>query len=196
MRLCAATKTEGKETQGEKREKTKQVNNRCDRMHWKMWKRAKREKCKWLCGRAADEWRWGGTTVFCSNQNDLLRGCGGGNMETSHFKYVSRLGDIHEWNSSLLSRNSTRDQNITHWLIFNLKKKALLAHLLQCCCQVPQGWRRETVPDGNALRRIYFFSMQWVTFLWGYCNFLAVSFLFFKLYVLELLQQSLSAAKK
>lgn len=109
-----------KKHRGKRGKKTKQVNNRCDRMHWKMWKRAKREKCKWLCGRAADEWRWGGTTVFCSNQNDLLRGCGGGNMETSHFKYVSRLGDIHEWNSSL---NSTRDQNITHWLIFNFKKK-------------------------------------------------------------------------
>lgn len=58
----------------------KQVNNRCDRINRKIWKKAKIENANDCVG---DHW-WSGEGVetrgFCSNQNDLLRGGWGGGI--------------------------------------------------------------------------------------------------------------------
>lgn len=48
-----------------------QVKNRCDRMNWKMWKRAKRGNANEWVGEPGRR-RWDRKTLFCSNHNDLL----------------------------------------------------------------------------------------------------------------------------
>lgn len=197
MRFCTATKKAGKGTGGEKKRKNKWITGVTG---WsERWKRAKRENANDCVG---ERWRIGdGVEQLYSAVIKMTccggEGGGGGGGIWRHF-ILSIVSAWEIFASKIPHSCSPRadTQNTTHLLIFNFKE-ASLAHLLQCHCQAPQGWRSEIVYRAgrirasgiNALRTILFTvrnHMQGWPFWGGYCNFLPVSFLFFHLHVLEL----------
>ncbi len=161
---------------------------------------SQKRKCKWVCGRGDEKRRWGGTAVFCSNQNDLLK-VGARrrrHMETFHLKYLPSLGNVYEYNSSLLfpQWNATiHNHSLANFQFW----KGFTGTFTAVPLPSTSGLEKRDSPRGRKdyqhIKRNCVYSTQpnsGLTFLWGYSTFLPVSLLFFpslRAWTLSLLHQ-------